>query len=56
MDTIANYVVPEMLRIIEDKAGNWDLRVTLADAARNAWAARVNDLRHADDGTTEDQP
>ena len=36
-----------MLRIIEDQAGNWDVRVTLADAARNAWAARVNDIRHA---------
>ena len=45
LDTIANHVIPEMLRIIEDQAGNWDVRVTLADAARNAWAARVNDLR-----------
>ena len=54
LDTIVNHVIPEMLRIIEDQAGNWDVRVTLADAARNAWAARVNDIRHADDGTTED--
>lgn len=54
LDTIVNHIIPEMLRIIEDQAGNWDVRVTLADAARNAWAARVNDIRHADDGTTED--
>jgi hypothetical protein len=45
LKVIANHVTPEMLRVIEDQASNWDVRVTLADAARNAWAGRVNDGR-----------
>jgi hypothetical protein len=54
LEVIANYVVPELLGVIEDQASNWDVRVTLADAARNAWAGRVDDIRrHADYGTTE---
>jgi purine-cytosine permease-like protein len=43
LSVIANYVMPQMLEVI--KASNWDVRVTLAAAARNAWAARVNDIR-----------
>jgi hypothetical protein len=45
LEVIANYVVPELLGVIEDQTSNWDVRVTLADAARNAWAGRVNDIR-----------
>jgi hypothetical protein len=48
LETIANYVVPEFLGIIEDQAANWDVRVGLADAGRHAWAARIDDLRPAD--------
>jgi hypothetical protein len=45
LSVVANHVVPQMLEVIEDQASNWDVRVTLADAARNAWAARVKDIR-----------
>jgi hypothetical protein len=46
LSVIANHVIPQMLEVIEDQASNWDVRVTLAEAARNAWAARVNDIRN----------
>jgi hypothetical protein len=44
LDTIANYVVPALLDIVEHRASDYDSRVWLADAARNAWKARVRDL------------
>jgi hypothetical protein len=54
LEVIANHVVPQTLEVIEQKASNWDVRVTLADAARNAWSARVDDIRrYPDDGTIE---
>jgi hypothetical protein len=46
LSVIADHVIPQMLEVIEDQASNWDVRVTLAEAARNAWAARVNDIRN----------
>lgn len=33
---------------LEQQASDYDSRVTLADAARNAWDARVTDLRGQD--------
>jgi hypothetical protein len=44
LETIANHVVPTLLDTLENQASNFDARVRLADAARNAWAARVADL------------
>ena len=41
LKTIVNHVVPVLLDTYEDKSGDYDTRVRLADAARNAWAARV---------------
>jgi hypothetical protein len=55
LKVIANHVMPQMLEVIEDQASNWDVRVTLADAARNAWAGRVNDIRaYVNDAGTDD--
>jgi hypothetical protein len=44
LETIANHVMPALLDTYEDKSGDYETRVRLADAARNAWAARVADL------------
>ena len=43
--TIAEYVMPALLDTLEHQASDYETRVRLADASRNAWAARVNDLR-----------
>jgi hypothetical protein len=45
LTTIATYVVPQMLDDIEQYGSNYDARVLLADAARNAWAMRAADAR-----------
>jgi hypothetical protein len=45
LDTIANHVIPALLDTLEHQASDYNSRVRLADAARNAWTARVNDLR-----------
>lgn len=45
LDTIANHVMPALLDTLEHQASDYDCRVRLADAARNAWAARVSDIR-----------
>jgi hypothetical protein len=37
LKVIAKFVVPEMLDEIEQRGGNWDDRVLLAEAAENAW-------------------
>ncbi|CQD11925.1 hypothetical protein BN1232_02249 [Mycobacterium lentiflavum] len=42
LTTIAQYVVPMMLDDLEQHGSNYDARVLLADAARNAWATRLN--------------
>jgi hypothetical protein len=44
LDTIANHVMPALLDTLEHQASDYEARVRLADAARNAWAARVGDL------------
>lgn len=51
LDTIANHAFPALLDVFEHLAGDYEARVRLADAARNAWAARA-----ADPGDTEDEP
>jgi hypothetical protein len=43
LSVIAEHVIADMLALIEDKAADWDLRVSLAEAARNAWTASVSD-------------
>ncbi|MHA7663732.1 hypothetical protein [Mycolicibacterium sp. HS_4_1] len=56
LKTIANHVVPQMLDDLEAHGSNYDVRVFLADAARNAWQPRVADvpLEHgADDPQVE---
>ena len=52
LSVIANHVVPRLLGVIEDTASDWETRVTLAGAARNAWASRVNDIRSYGTDTT----
>jgi hypothetical protein len=56
LDTIANHVMPALLDTLEHQASDYDSRVRLADAARNAWAARVNDLRAEQLDTEGNQP
>jgi hypothetical protein len=51
LDTIAIHVIPALLDTLEHQASDYDARVRLAEAARNAWAARVVDLKKfAEDG------
>jgi hypothetical protein len=47
--TIANHVVPTLLDTLEHQAGDYDARVRLADAARNAWAGRVANIEEDDE-------
>lgn len=44
LETIASHVMPALLDTLENQARDYDTRVRLADAARNAWTARVADL------------
>jgi hypothetical protein len=55
LDTIANHLMPALLDTLEHQASDYDSRVRLADAARNAWSARVNDLRGKPDDHIEDR-
>lgn len=43
--TIAEHVMPAILDKLEHQASDYDSRVLFADAARNAWATRLNDPR-----------
>lgn len=45
LDTIASYVVPDLLDSYERTASDYQVRVGLAEAARRAWVARSADLR-----------
>ena len=49
LDTIARYVVPDLLDSYERKASDYQVRVGLAEAARRAWVARSADLRDGDE-------
>lgn len=49
LDTIANHVIPALLDTLEAQASDYEARVRLADAARNAWTARATDLREKSD-------
>jgi len=49
LKVIAKHVVPQMLDDLEQHASNYNARVLLADAARNAWTTRVNDVRQGGD-------
>lgn len=44
LEIIANHVVPTLLDNYEHQSGDYDVRVRLADAARNAWAVRAADF------------
>lgn len=48
LKTFALHVLPTLLGIAEERAGNWNVRVNLADAARNAWAKRISDFGESD--------
>lgn len=41
LDTIANFVVPQLLNDIEQHGDNWDTRVWLAEAAESSWKTRI---------------
>ncbi|MAU83882.1 MAG: hypothetical protein CME34_18830 [Gordonia sp.] len=43
VDTLADYIVAPLLDEIEQRGGDYEARVRLADAARNAWAARISE-------------
>ncbi|CQD20018.1 hypothetical protein BN970_04595 [Mycolicibacterium conceptionense] len=51
LDTIASDLMPALLEMYEQKSGDYDARVRLANAARNAWAARVTDFTDKREGT-----
>lgn len=44
LSTMALHVLPALLEIAEHKASNYNVRVNLADSARNAWAKRIRDF------------
>jgi hypothetical protein len=44
LETIVSHVMPTLLEKYEKTSGDYEARVSLADAARNAWAARVADV------------
>lgn len=48
LKTFALHVLPILLEIAEERASNWNVRVNLADAARNAWAKRISDFEEPD--------
>lgn len=45
LKTLAVHVLPILLEIAEERASNWDVRVNLSDASRNAWEQRVKNFR-----------
>ncbi|WP_064066859.1 hypothetical protein, partial [Prescottella equi] len=48
LSTMATLVLPTLLEIVEQRGSNWDVRVNLVDAARNAWSKRVGDFEDDD--------
>lgn len=52
---IATELVPRLLDGVES-AGNYGARITLAEIAKDAWAARVNEVRRQDDQAGGDTP
>lgn len=48
LKTFALHVLPTLLGIAEQRASDWNVRVNLADAARNAWAKRISDFGESD--------
>lgn len=47
IDTLADHVIKPMLDVIEQKASDYEMRVRLADAARNAWVTRISEISRA---------
>lgn len=56
LDTIAGYVVPQMLDDLEGSASNYDARVLLAEARMKAWNGRVADLQGPHDNADARTP
>lgn len=44
IDTLADHIIKPMIETVETHAGDYEQRVRLADAARNAWAARITEI------------
>lgn len=49
IDTLADVIKP-MLDVIEQKASDYEMRVRLVDAARNAWVTRISEISRATEG------
>lgn len=49
IDTLADHVIKPMLEVVERKGGDYEMRVRLADAARNAWATRITSMSEMPD-------
>lgn len=45
IDTLADYVIKPMLDVLEQRGGDYEMRVRLADAARNAWNTRISEQK-----------
>ncbi|TYQ10822.1 UNVERIFIED_ORG: hypothetical protein L601_002000000590 [Gordonia westfalica J30] len=45
IDTLADYVIKPMLDVVEQRGGDYEMRVRLADAARNAWNTRISEQK-----------
>ena len=45
IDTLADYVIKPMLDVVEQRGGDYEMRVRLADAARNAWNTRIGEQK-----------
>lgn len=45
IDTLADYVIKPMLDVVEQRGGDYEMRVRLADAARNAWTTRIGEQK-----------
>lgn len=41
-------ILPAMFKVIEETAGNWDMRVHFADTARHTWTKRLADFNAED--------
>lgn len=49
LETIADLVVPQMVDELETGAGNYDVRVMLAEARTKSWNGRVTELQGSHD-------
>ncbi|MFI8660127.1 hypothetical protein ACIGKR_09060 [Rhodococcus qingshengii] len=45
---LGTMILPAMFKVIEETAGNWDMRVHFADTARHTWTKRLADFNAED--------